>query len=93
MWALLWPLAKANWKIIAIVAALAALFGWHKWQVSAAYRDGVKSEQARARIEAGKRIAEMEKTDETFRKLPALDRCRLFMRDSGLPEHHCGDQR
>jgi hypothetical protein len=89
MWMLLWPLAKANWKLIAVGLAALAIFGWHKLQVSSAYREGVRSEQARAKIEAGKRIAEMEKNDETFRKLPALDRCRVFMRDSGLPEHHC----
>jgi hypothetical protein len=73
----------------AIALALLALFGWHKWQVSAAFREGVASEQVKARIEAGKRIVEMEKHNAEFRKLPAVDRCRAFMRDSGLPERHC----
>ena len=79
-------------KIAAPLAIVLGLFTWHKWQVSAAYREGVKSEQTRARIEAGKRIIEMEKNDAEFRKLSDLDRCRVFMRDSGLPEHHCTER-
>jgi len=81
--------ALANWKAGAIVAAFAALFGWHKLEIRAAFKAGVASEQSKARIEAGNRILEMEKNDEGFRELPALDRCRLFMRDSGLPIDHC----
>jgi hypothetical protein len=77
------------WKPFAIVAAL-ALFGWHKLETHRAFKAGVASEQTKARIEAGKRITDMETNDEAFRKLPAADRCRAFMRDSGLPEHHCG---
>lgn len=80
-----------HWRLIAIAAAVLSVFTWHKWQVSSAYREGVKSEQTRARIEAGKRIVEMEKNDAEFRKLPARERCISFMRDSGLPERHCTD--
>jgi len=82
-------LALTYWKPLAIVAAFLALFGWHKIEVAKSYRAGAAAEQAKARIEAGKRIVEMEQANEQFRKLPALDRCRLFMRDSGLPEHNC----
>ena len=86
---LTWQFVKSNWRVIAIGLAVVSLFGWHKWQVSAAYSEGAKAEQTKARIEAAKRITEMEKNDDEFRNLPALDRCRVFMRDSGLPEHHC----
>lgn len=81
--------ALRNWKPLAIGFALLAVFSWHKWQVSAAYKAGQEAERQAARVEAGKRIQEMEKTNEAFRKLPAADRCRAFMRDSGLPEHNC----
>jgi hypothetical protein len=80
------------WKYIAIVAALAALFTWHKLETRAAFKAGVASEQTKARIEAGNRIKDMETNDEAFRKLPAFERCRAFMRDSGLSIDHC-DQR
>ena len=81
--------ALQYWKSIAIVAAFVALFGWHKLETHRAFKAGVASEQTKARIEASKRITEMETNDEAFRKLPAADRCRAFMRDSGLPEHNC----
>lgn len=81
------------WKYIAVVAALLAVFGWHKAQVSKAYRSGVEAERTAARIEAGKRIVEMEKSNAEFQKLPARDRCIAFMRDSGLPIDNCADGR
>jgi len=71
------------------VAAFLALIAWHKIETRRAFTAGVDSEQTKARIEAGKRIVEMENNNEAFRKLPAADRCRAFMRDSGLPERHC----
>ena len=82
--------ALRHWQAIAFIGAFLALFAWHKVQTRQAFKDGVASEQTKARIEAGKRITDMETNDEAFRKLPAADRCRAFMRDSGLPEHHCG---
>lgn len=58
---------------------------------SAAYERGRAFERDAARVAAGKRIVEMEKTNEAFRSLPALERCRAFLRDSGLPLDHCGN--
>ncbi len=81
--------ALRHWQAIAIAAAFVALFGWHQIKVREAFKDGVASEQTKARIEAGKRIVEMEANNEAFRKLPALERCRAFMRDSGLPVDEC----
>lgn len=73
------------WQAWALIACLALV-----WQVdSRAYDRGRKAEQEAARIAAGKRIVEMEKTNEAFRSLPALDRCRAFMRDSGLSIDNC----
>lgn len=81
--------ALKNWRVLAIVATFIAVWLWHRGEVDGAFRAGVTSEQTKARIEAGKRIAEMEANDEVFRKMSAPDRCRAFMHDSGLPEHHC----
>jgi hypothetical protein len=76
-----------------IAVALLGLFVSHKLLIWSAHRDGFKagvaSEQTKARIEAAKRIVEMEKNDEAFRSLPARDKCLAIIRDSGLPEHHC----
>ena len=51
--------------------------------------DGKNLMREAARVEAGKRIVEMEKANETFRNLSARERCLAFMRDSGLPEQSC----
>lgn len=77
------------WKPLAIGFALLAVFSWHKLAVHNAFNAGRKAEQEAARILAGKRIIEMERNNEAFRKLPARDRCIAFMRDSGLPEKEC----
>lgn len=81
---------KANWKAIVIVVTLAAVFYWHKSQVSAAYEQGQAAAIQAARIEASKRIITMEKNNEGFKSLSARDRCIAFLRDSGLPVGtHC----
>lgn len=72
-----------------ILALLASLYGWHKWQTHAAFNAGRAAERKAAMIEAGKRIQDMEKNNEQFRNLSARERCVAFMRDSGLPENHC----
>lgn len=43
------------WKPLAIVLLLMSLYGWHKWQVSAAFREG-KAAAVEA-IEAANRAA------------------------------------
>lgn len=86
MW---FALAIKYWRGIAIAFAIIAAFGWYKLQVSNAYNAGVEAERTAARIEAGNRIVEMEKSDEAFRNLPALERCRTFMRSVGLSADEC----
>lgn len=81
--------ALKYWRGIAIAFAITAAFGWYKLQVRNAYQAGVEAERTAARIEAGKRIVEMEKSNAEFQKLPARDRCIAFMRDSGLPANNC----
>ncbi len=77
------------WQAWALAGVL-GLAGTYHWRAtSAAYEAGRAAERDAAKIEAGKRIIEMEKTNESFRSLPALDRCRAFMRDSGLPIDEC----
>jgi len=78
-----------QFKIYAIIAAVVAAFGLYQYRINAAYNRGAESERVKARIEAAKRIGEMEKSNANFRKLSDRDRCLLFLRDSGLPEHHC----
>jgi len=92
----MFSLIPRTYLIAGIIAACAGLFVAHKLAVwsahSRGFSAGVDSEQTKARIEAGKRITEMETNDEAFRNLPAVERCRAFMRDSGLPVDHCGER-
>lgn len=81
--------ALKYWRGIAIALAITAAFGWYKLQVRNAYKAGVEAERTAARIEAGKRIVEMEKSNAEFQKLPAVERCHAFMRDSGLSIDNC----
>ena len=89
----MFSLIPRSYLIAGVIAAAAGLFIAHKLAVWSAYSSGmeagVASERTKARIEAGKRIIEMETNDEAFRELPAVERCRVFMRDSGLPIDHC----
>lgn len=90
---MMFSLIPRAYLIAGVIAASAGLFAAHKLAVWSSHRAGfaagVASEQIKARIEAGKRIVEMETNDEAFRGLPAVERCRVFMRDSGLPVDHC----
>jgi len=76
-------------KPMAFLLAFVSVYAWHRAQISAA----VKQERVRAtmaaQVEAGKRIKQLEQSNEAFRSLSARDRCRAFMRDSGLPDTHC----
>ncbi|WP_434732892.1 hypothetical protein NL154_15060 [Rhizobium sp. YTUHZ044] len=49
-----------------------------------------QAQQVKAAKEALDRINTLEKNNATFRNLPAFERCRVFMRDSGLPADECG---
>jgi len=77
------------WQAWALAGAVTIAGAWHWRATSAAYERGKADERQAAVIAAGKRIIEMEKANETFRNLPALERCRRFMRDSGLPDDEC----
>lgn len=79
------------WKQGLIVAAVMIVLGYHWNAVRQARNEGREQERAAARIEAGKRIIEMERQNEAFRALPARERCLAFMRDSGLPVEHCAN--
>lgn len=81
--------ALRYWKQGLIVAAVMIVLGYHFNAVRQARNEGREMERAAARIEAGKRIQDMEKNNEAFRSLSARDRCRAFMRISGLPESEC----
>ncbi|WP_027685046.1 hypothetical protein [Rhizobium leguminosarum] len=58
---------------------------------------GAGDERQAAQIRAGKealeRIQTLEKNNANFRNLSDRDRCLVFMRDSGLPEDNCADER
>ena len=83
--------ALRYWKQGLIVAAVMIILGYHFNAVRQARNEGREQERAAARIEAAKRIQDMEKNDANFRALPARERCLAFMRDSGLSEQHCRD--
>ena len=83
--------ALRYWKQGLIVAAVMIVLGYHFNAVRQARNEGREQERAAARIEAGKRIIEMERQNEQFRSLSARERCLAFMRDSGLSERHCAD--
>lgn len=77
---------RQAWALAGVLAALAI----GAWRIdSAAYERGRGFERQAAIVAAGKRIVEMEKSNEAFRALPARDRCLAFMRDSGLPDTAC----
>lgn len=77
------------YRQIALVAVLAGIYAYHWNAVRQAKNEGYALAIEEARIAAGKRIVDMEKANETFRNLPARDRCLAFMRDSGLSAKHC----
>lgn len=79
-----------NWKPLAIGFALLAVFAWHQWQVSSAFKAGREAEKAAALVEANKRIKQRELNDAKFRSLSEVERCRILLRDSGLPIDGCG---
>lgn len=86
----MWPLnLPLSWKI----ALAASLVAAGAFVVGGAYlkgrHDGKALSEAAAAKAALDRISEMEKNNADFDKLDARGRCRLFMRDSGLPVDSC----
>ncbi|PCK80981.1 hypothetical protein [Rhizobium sophoriradicis] len=55
-------------------------------------REERQSQQIKAAKEALDRINSLENNNANFRNLPAFERCRVFMRDSGLPADECGQR-
>ncbi|PCK86479.1 hypothetical protein CPT32_13030 [Rhizobium sophoriradicis] len=54
--------------------------------------DERQAQQIKAAKEVLDRITSLEKNNANFRNLPAFERCRVFMRDSGLPADECGQR-
>lgn len=79
-----WLVPSWFWPAVLAAAVLAA-FGWHKWQVAAAYSDGREAERAAAIVLAGKRLKDMEKNNAAFRSMSARDKCAELLRSSRLP--------
>ncbi|WP_064712096.1 hypothetical protein [Rhizobium bangladeshense] len=75
--------------VAGLVLGAALIFYPAKWMGVSEER---QVQQVKAAKEALDRINSLEKNNANFRKLPARDRCLVFMRDSGLPEDSC-DQR
>lgn len=74
---------------VGLVLGAAAAFYPVKW-IGA--REERQAQQVKAAKEALDRINTLEKNNATFRNLPAFERCRVFMRDSGLPSDECGQR-
>lgn len=84
-----------DWALAAALAATALVVGSYLGFAGGTMHGralGKEEARAEAAAEAVKRITEMEKNNAGFQKLPARERCRVFMRDSGLSADIC-DQR
>ncbi|MBX4941001.1 hypothetical protein HJA97_26480 [Rhizobium binae] len=77
--------------VLALGVALGAVAAFYpvKW-IGA--REERQSQQVKAAKEALDRINTLEKNNANFRNLPAFERCRVFMRDSGLPADECSQR-
>lgn len=54
---------------------------------------GKEEVRAEAAVEAIDRIENMEERNANFSNLPDRERCRIILRDSGLPVERCADLR
>ena len=89
-WAVVSELVKAMpAKVWFVLSCAAALFVTLWYVDRTAEQRGRNAERAAAVVEAGKRIVNMEKSNAEFRNLPAVERCRALLRDSGLPLDEC----
>ena len=68
MMTLVWLFVKANWKSIALVVGLLALFAWHKMQVNQAWTEGREALRVEQRAEAQRRDADANAADAAARK-------------------------
>ncbi|MBX4884094.1 hypothetical protein HJA87_12100 [Rhizobium bangladeshense] len=78
-----------------VVAAIGVILGAavaYYPSKSVGAREERQAQQVKAAKEALDRINTLEKNNANFRNLPAFERCRVFMRDSGLPADECGQR-
>ncbi|MBY3614980.1 hypothetical protein [Rhizobium bangladeshense] len=75
--------------VIGLIFGAGLMFYPAKW-IGAG--DERQAQQINAAKEALDRINSLEKNNANFRNLPAFERCRVFMRDSGLPADECGQR-
>lgn len=83
------PLSIADIVKLFCVGAVCLAIGtaagtWHGKSLG---RAEVEAEAAKLALE---RVQELEKNNANFKNLPSYERCRIFMRDSGLSEDNCG---
>lgn len=71
------------------LAGAALITGVYLYADYQAYQRGVNDTRVAAAKEALERVQKMEKNNAAFKNLPALERCRAIMRDSGLPAGNC----
>lgn len=74
---------------LGLILGAALIFYPAKW-IGAG--DERQAAQTRAGKEALERVQNLEKNNENFRNRSDRDRCRIFMRDSGLPDSACGER-
>jgi len=80
---------KTGRVLVGLAAGVAILVGVYLYAGHKEYQRGVDDTRAAAAREAVNRVQKMEKNNVSFKNLPALERCRAIMRDSGLPASYC----
>jgi hypothetical protein len=76
--------------VVGLVVGAGLMFLPAKWIGATGERQVIAAQAAK---EALNRIQNLEKNNAAFKTLPARERCLVFMRDSGLPESSCVDER
>lgn len=71
------------------LASAALITGVYAYAHHVGYSSGQEDTRIAAAKEALERVQKMEKNSAAFKNLPALERCRAIMRDSGLPASNC----
>lgn len=83
----LWKLIP--WQAWVAGAAMIAVFAVLATAEYRGYQRALVAVERKAVIEAAKRIKNMENNNEEFRNLSSVERCRAFLRDSGLHPDEC----